>query len=68
MSGPNKTYIVQLPMDADFKAIRTEAYEKGGVLHRAHQNNSKEGFRAHKLNASEDVLKWFKQTFCEAEN
>jgi len=60
MAGPHKTYIVHLPQDADFKQIRTETYERGGYLQVAHQKHNKEGLRAYKLNAPEDVLVWFR--------
>ncbi|SCA57625.1 hypothetical protein MTBPR1_60138 [Candidatus Terasakiella magnetica] len=63
MKGPNKTYIVQLPKDADFKEIRTQTYFKGGVLQIAHQKNSQAGYRAYKLTAPEDVLLWFKDKY-----
>ncbi|MDV7338636.1 hypothetical protein RYZ26_03440 [Terasakiella sp. A23] len=66
MGEARKTFIVQLPKDADFKAIRTKAYEeKAVVLMPAHQNHGRDGLKAYKLKGTQSQYDWFKATFCE---
>lgn len=63
MAEPRKSFIIQLPKDANFKEIRTKAYEEGIVLMPAHQNHSRDGLKAYKLKGTQSQCDWFNAEF-----
>jgi|GEM_PF-6676728 len=68
MAEPRKTFIIQLPKDANFKEIRTKAYEEGVILMPAHQNHGRDGLKAYKLKGTQSQLDWFNTKYGASED